>query len=115
MHDTRQSDQWGPKSYGVSHLVVNLGWVELDLGSSLGWLAIQWVPTAQAGWWNIPNPSQWEVVTEETCHPIYNTSTYHGSKFCINLNQRDAYHSIYLVLMRSSWTRRVSMALQAAG
>ena len=45
MHDTRQSDQWGPKSYGVSHLVVNLGWVELDLGSSLGWLAIQWVAT----------------------------------------------------------------------
>ena len=28
------------------------------------------LPTAQAGWRNIPNPSQQEVVTEETCHPV---------------------------------------------
>ena len=39
-------------------MVKNLGWVELNLRSSLGWLAIQWVATAQAGWWNIPNPCQ---------------------------------------------------------
>ena len=50
--------------YRVSHLVANLGWVELNLGSSLGWLAIQWVATAQAGWWNILNPCQQNPVRD---------------------------------------------------
>ena len=27
----------------MSHLVANLGWVNLNLGNSLGWLALQWV------------------------------------------------------------------------
>ena len=36
------------QTYRVSHLVANLGWVGLNLGSSLGWFAIQWVATAQA-------------------------------------------------------------------
>ena len=29
-----------------------------------------WLPTAQAGWRNIPNPSQHEVFTEQMCHPV---------------------------------------------
>ena len=56
--------------YWVSHLVVNLGWVELNLGSSLGWLVIQWVATAQAGWWNIPNPCQQNPVRDQMGHPV---------------------------------------------
>ena len=56
--------------YRVSHLVANLGWVELNLGSSLGWLAIQWVATAQAGWWNIPNPCQQNPVRDQMGHPV---------------------------------------------
>ena len=57
--------------YRVSHLVANLGWVELNLGSSLGWLAIQWVATAQAGWWNITNPCQQNPVRDQMGHPVY--------------------------------------------
>ena len=28
------------------------------------------LPTAQAGWRNIPNPSKGEVVTKQRCHPV---------------------------------------------
>ena len=59
-----------PPIYRVSHLVANLGWVELNLGSSLGRLAIQWVATAQAGWWNIPNPCQQNPVRDQMGHPV---------------------------------------------
>ena len=55
----------------MSHLVANLGWVELNLGSSLGWLAIQWVATAQARWWNIPNPYQQNPVCDQMGHPVW--------------------------------------------
>ena len=52
-------------------MVKNLGWVELNLGSSLGWLAIQWVATAQAGWWNIPNTCQLNQVRAQMGHPVF--------------------------------------------
>ena len=45
-------------SYRVAHLLTNLGWVDFDLGSSPGWWPLLKLPTAQAGWWNIPNQSQ---------------------------------------------------------
>ena len=37
-----------------------------------GQVLLTWriLPTARAGCRNIPNPSQWEVVTKETCHPV---------------------------------------------
>ena len=56
--------------YRMSHLVANLGWVGLNLGSSLGWLAIQWVATAQARWWNIPNPCQQNPFRDQMGHPV---------------------------------------------
>ena len=34
------------------------GWVDLDLGVPLARGALKWLPTAQAGWWNIPNLTQ---------------------------------------------------------
>ena len=49
----------------MSHLVAKLGWVELNFGRSLGWLAKQWVATAQAGWWNIPDPCQQNPVRDQ--------------------------------------------------
>ena len=44
--------------YRVGHLLADLGWVDLDLGSSLAGGLLLWLPTAQAGRWNIPNLSQ---------------------------------------------------------
>ena len=44
--------------YSVIHLPKDLGWVDLDLGSSPGCGPLLQLPTAQAGWWNIPNLSQ---------------------------------------------------------
>ena len=46
------------RAYREFHLLANLGWVDLDLGSSPGWWAVLYLATAQAGWWNIPNLSQ---------------------------------------------------------
>ena len=56
------------RMYRVSHLVANLGWVEFNLGS---WLAIQRVATAQAGWWNIPNPCLQNPVRDQMGHPVH--------------------------------------------
>ena len=56
--------------YRVAHLLANLGWVDLDLGSSLGCGPLLWLPTAQAGWWNIPNLSQPNPVRQEMGHPV---------------------------------------------
>ena len=36
------------------------------------------LPTAQAGWRDIPNPSQWEVVTKQMCHPVQRWIFYEG-------------------------------------
>ena len=47
-----------------------LGWVELNLRSSLSWLAIQWIATAQGGWWNFPNPCQQKPVRDQMGHPV---------------------------------------------
>ena len=44
--------------YRVSHQVSDLGWVDLCLRSSFGWWAASVATYCQAGWWNIPNPSQ---------------------------------------------------------
>ena len=43
--------------YRVSHLVVDLGWVNLDLGVPPAGGLLLWLPTAQAGWGNVPNVS----------------------------------------------------------
>ena len=58
--------------YRVAHLLANLGWVDLDLGSSPGWWPLLQLPTAQAGWWNIPNLSQLNPVPvrQEMGHPV---------------------------------------------
>ena len=34
------------------------------------------LPTAQAGWRNIPNPSQREVFTKQMCHPVVQILTH---------------------------------------
>ena len=36
--------------YRVTHLVANLGWVDLDLGSSPVWWPLLWLLTAQSGY-----------------------------------------------------------------
>ena len=60
--------------YRASHVLEYLGWVDLDLESSPGWwaatVATYWV-TAQAGWWNIPNPSQQNPVYEDMGRPVF--------------------------------------------
>ena len=43
--------------YRASHVLEDLGWVDLDLGSS-------------PGWWNIPNPSQQNPVFEDMGRPV---------------------------------------------
>ena len=55
---SRERDPKVGKKYRASHVLVDLGWVDLDLGSSPGWWAVTVLPTAQAGGWNISNPSQ---------------------------------------------------------
>ena len=68
----RREDEKGKASlYLFYHVAVFcMGWVELKLGSSLGWLAIQWVATDQAGWWNIQNPCQQNQVRDQMGHPV---------------------------------------------
>ena len=58
VNPTEVPEHMGHLEYRVSHLVTELGWVDLDLGSSLAGGLIQYLPTAQAGWWNIANLSQ---------------------------------------------------------
>ena len=56
--------------YRVAHLLANLGWVDLDLGSSLGRGPLLQLPTAQEGWWNIPYLSQLNPVRQEMDLPV---------------------------------------------
>ena len=35
--ESRGGTGWSNRLYRVTHLVANLGWVDLDLGSSPGW------------------------------------------------------------------------------
>ena len=45
-------------TYRASHVLVDLGWIDLDLGSSPGWWAAFVPSCTQARWWNMPNLSQ---------------------------------------------------------
>ena len=44
--------------YRVTMVVVHLGWVDSDLGSSPGWWAVTAATCCPTGGWNIPNLSQ---------------------------------------------------------
>ena len=55
---TQVQEQMGHLEYRVSHLVTELGCVDFDLGVPLAGGLIEYLPTAQAGWWNITNLSQ---------------------------------------------------------
>ena len=101
--------------YRVSHLVANLGWVELNLGSSLGWLAIQWVATAQAGWWNIPNPCQQNPVRDQMGHPVLKLCPQVVLKLVppsIELHPRNGVHIPLVPQRRRAMVHRVRGSLQ---
>ena len=48
----------GGAHYRVTMVVMHLGWVDSDLGSSPGWWAVTVAICCPTGEWNIPNLSQ---------------------------------------------------------
>ena len=57
--------------YRVTMVVADLGWVDLNLGVPQAGGLFMFLPTAQAGWWNIlgqVNPTQ---VRDHHGHPVH--------------------------------------------
>ena len=78
--------------YRVTEKVSDLGWGDPSAGGPVSWL-----PTAQAGWWNISNLSQPNPVRDPLGHPVF------GGTFIMILRELLTPH-----LRTSSYTSKIS-------